>query len=159
MRGEPTPLTDGVLFGQSTSLFALVAQLIYINSISQYIYHSIMSYMLHLFWMYLSIYALWKIHVSVCLCCSHTGAAHKPSRLLQNNMMVAFLQRLQTGEHHLIKLFKWHDRTLLGRFPYFWCNVFFFHQPQVLLLSSSSSSLGHSRPLTGIMGFANSLAA
>ena len=102
--GEPTPLTDGVLFGQSTSLFALVAQVIYI--ISQYICHDIMSYMLQLFiQMYLSIYALWKIHVSVCLCCSHTGAAHKPSRLLQNNMRVAFLQRLQTGEHHLIKLF------------------------------------------------------
>ena len=66
-----------------------------------------MSYMLYLFiQMYLSIYALWKIHVSVCLCCSHTGAAHKPSWLLQNNMMVAFLQHLQTGEHHLIKLFK-----------------------------------------------------
>ena len=108
MRGKPTPLTDGVLFGQSTSLFALVAQLIYISSISQYIYyHGIVSYMLHLFiQMYLSIYALWKIHVSVCLCCSHTGAAHKPSWLLQNNMMVAFLQHLQTGEHNLIKLFK-----------------------------------------------------
>ena len=84
MRGEPTPLTDGVLFGQTTSLFALVEQLIYI-------YHGIMTYMLHLLiQMNLSIYALWKIHVSVCLCCSHTGAAHKPSWLLKNNMMVAF---------------------------------------------------------------------
>ena len=33
MPGEPTPLTDGVLFGQSTSLFALVAQGINISAI------------------------------------------------------------------------------------------------------------------------------